>query len=155
MSLERSLIHKYRSSQASIRFGGLRQQSCKKKPQKTPSQFLFLSLQINMKLMDPTVISNFPPIIPEKWKGSILQEKGMLKPLNIQKKKYGKQDFQHKNTDTERKTLFLGTGSNTVHPDHKLDRQNWFAVLKKHLTLLSVRRLMFKEYQLLFHSRHL
>lgn len=60
---------------------------------KTPSQFLFLSLQINMKLMDPTVISNFPPIIPEKWKGSILQEKGMLKPLNIQKKKYGKQDF--------------------------------------------------------------
>lgn len=43
--------------------------------------------------MDPTVSSNFPPIIPEKWKGSILQEKGMLKPLNIQKKKKkGKQD---------------------------------------------------------------
>lgn len=79
LSLERSLIHRYRSSQTSIMFGGFRHQSWKKKKQtpKQTSQFLFLSLQINMKPMDPTVSSNFLPIIPEKWKGSVLQEKGI------------------------------------------------------------------------------
>lgn len=40
-----------------------------------------------MKLMDLIVSSNFPPIISDKWKGSTLQEKGMLKPLNVQEKK--------------------------------------------------------------------
>lgn len=39
-----------------------------------------------MKLMDPTVSCNFLPTIPEKWKGSILQEKGMMKPLDMQEK---------------------------------------------------------------------
>lgn len=67
--------------------------STKKTPTKDPNkptnktiQFIFFRLQINMKLMDPTVSCNFLPTIPEKWKGSILQEKGMMKPLDMQEK---------------------------------------------------------------------
>lgn len=68
----------------------------KKPPTKDPNkptnktlQFIFFRLQINMKLMDPTVRRNFLPTIPEKWKGNILQEKGMMKPLEMQEKKKG------------------------------------------------------------------
>lgn len=40
-----------------------------------------------MKPTDPTVSSKFLPIIPEKWKGSVLQEKGMLNISIFRKKK--------------------------------------------------------------------